>query len=92
MSTENDHEKLKAKVGQGVDRIRKSEKERPTLFAQTVYLGAVGIMFVLPVLVGAYLGRWLDSHLQGYSFSWTVSLIVLGVFVGAINVYLFIKE
>ncbi|HCU54125.1 MAG TPA: F0F1 ATP synthase subunit, partial [Gammaproteobacteria bacterium] len=47
---------------------------------------------VLPVIGGAYLGRWLDSLVAGYSIRWTVSLILLGVFLGAVNVYLFIRE
>ena len=42
--------------------------------------------------VWAYLGRWLDELLAGYSIHWTVSMILLGVFVGAMNVYLFMKE
>ncbi len=44
-------------------------------------------LFVLPVVAGAYLGDWLDSHLRGYSVHWTITLIVVGVFVGAVNVY-----
>ncbi len=34
----------------------RAERERPTLLAQTVYLGTLGLVFVLPVIVGAYLG------------------------------------
>jgi ATP synthase protein I len=49
-------------------------------------------MFVLPVVGGAYLGQWLDGLSQGYEVRWTVSLIVLGVFIGAVNVYFFIRE
>ena len=49
-------------------------------------------MFVLPVVGGAYLGYWLDSLAAGYSVRWTVSLLLLGVVVGALNVYLFIRE
>jgi ATP synthase protein I len=41
---------------------------------------------------GAYLGRWLDSLASGYSIRWTVSLILLGVMVGMINVYLLIRD
>jgi ATP synthase protein I len=72
-------------------RIRKAERERRTLMANTVYLGTVGVMFVLPVIAGAYLGNWLDNRIRGYSFSWTITLILLGVFVGATNVYLFMR-
>ena len=35
------------------------------------------IFSLLPIVAGAYLGRWLDSHLQVFSVRWTVSLIVL---------------
>jgi ATP synthase protein I len=47
---------------------------------------------VLPVIAGAYAGSWLDSRLTGYAVHWTLSLIFLGIVVGAINVYLFIRE
>lgn len=86
-----DAERLKASVQTQADRIRKAQREKRTLLANTIYLGTLGLIFVLPVVAGAYLGSWLDSQLKGYSFSWTVTLIVLGVFVGAIDVYLFIR-
>jgi ATP synthase protein I len=72
--------------------MRQAEHHRPTLMAQTVYIGTLGLLMVLPVVGGAYLGRWLDSLMPGYSLQWTLSLIVLGVVVGAVNVYLFIRE
>ena len=75
-----------------VGRIQKAAKARSTLLANTVYLGTLGLIFVLPVIAGAYLGNWLDNRIKGYSFSWTVTLIILGVFVGAIDVYLFVRE
>ena len=65
---------------------------RRGLIAQSVYLGTLGVMFVLPVVAGAYLGQWLDSLSEGYEVHWTVSMIVLGVIVGAVNVYFFVRE
>jgi len=85
-------EKLVSDVQRDIDRIKKADRERPTLVAQTAYLGTLGVILVLPIVGGAYLGSWLDDKLKGYSFSWTVTLILLGVFVGALNVYLFVKE
>jgi ATP synthase protein I len=73
-------------------RMRKAEQERPTLVGQTVYIGTLGLLMVLPVIAGAYLGHWLDGLANGYSIRWTMSLILLGVFIGAMNVYLFIRE
>lgn len=92
MRGNTDSEKLKASVQTQAGRLRKAERERRTLLANTIYLGTLGLIFVLPVIAGAYLGNWLDNRIQGYSFSWTVTMIVLGVFVGAIDVYLFVRE
>ncbi|MDC8447233.1 MAG: AtpZ/AtpI family protein [Nitrospira sp.] len=88
----NNHDELKQRVSKQVDRMQKADKDRPTLLAQTAYLGTLGLLLVIPVIGGAYLGRWLDGFVEGYSMRWTLSLIILGVAVGAINVYLFIKE
>ena len=92
MKDDIDSEKLKASVQTQIGRIQKAERARRTLLANTVYLGTLGLIFVLPVIAGAYLGNWLDNRIKGYSFSWTVTLIVLGVFVGAMDVYLFVRE
>lgn len=88
----NNHDELKQRISRQVDRMQKADKDRPTLLAQTAYLGMLGLLLVIPVIVGAYLGRWLDGFVEGYSMRWTLSLIVVGVAVGAVNVYLFIKE
>ncbi|NGZ98635.1 MAG: F0F1 ATP synthase subunit [Nitrospira sp. WS110] len=88
----NNDDELKRRVSKQVARMQQADKDRPTLLAQTAYLGTLGLLFVVPVILGAYLGRWLDGLVEGYSLRWTLSLIMLGVGVGAMNVYLFIKE
>lgn len=75
-----------------IDRTRRAERSRTSLIARTAYLGSIGVMLALPIVAGAYLGQWLDEHTSFFSFSWTVSLIVVGVFVGATNVVLFIRQ
>jgi ATP synthase protein I len=85
-------EKLRTRVELQSARRQKAEADRPTLLGQTVYLGTLGLLFVLPVVGGAYLGLWLDEMAPGFSTSWTISLIIVGVFIGAINVYLFVRE
>jgi len=89
MKSENE---LKKQVERQARRIKKAEKERPTLIAQTVYAGMLGLLFVLPVIGGAYLGNWIDNQFAGYSVRWTMSLIILGIMVGAMNVYLYLRE
>lgn len=85
-------QRLREQVQRQARRMKQAEKDRPTLLAQTGYLGVVGIVFVLPVVLGAYLGRWLDDQLAGYSVHWTISLVLLGIVVGAVNVYLMLRE
>jgi len=84
--------RLEERVARQVDRMKRAEQERRTLLGETIFLGTLGLLFVVPVVAGAYLGRWLDSRLEGYAIHWTISLIFLGIVVGAVNVYLFIRE
>jgi ATP synthase protein I len=83
---------LEERIARQAQRMRRAEDERRTLIGQTIYLGTLGILFVLPVVGGAYFGRWLDDRLQGYAVHWTISMIFLGIVVGAVNVYLFVRE
>lgn len=83
---------LKKQIERQAQRMKKAEREQPTLLAQTTFIGTLGLLIVLPVVLGAYTGHWLDAQLAGYSIRWTTSLIILGVMVGAINVYLYIKD
>jgi ATP synthase protein I len=72
--------------------MRKAEREREGLLVQTVYLGTLGLVLVLPVVAGAYLGHWLDTLSDGYSMRWTLSLLFLGLVIGAFNVYFLIRS
>jgi ATP synthase protein I len=87
-----DPDDLREQIERQARRMKQAEHDRPTLMSQTVYVGTLALVFVLPVVGGAYLGRWLDSLVAGYSIRWTVSLILLGVMVGMINVYLMIRD
>lgn len=88
----DEREKLEKQIEKDARRLEKAEKERSTLLAQTAYIGVLGLLFVLPVVGGAYLGLWLDNRAEGYSTTWTLSLLFLGIVVGAVNVYLFVRE
>ena len=46
---------LRKQVERQAQRMKKAERERPTLIGQTVYIGTLGLLFVLPVIGGAYL-------------------------------------
>jgi len=88
----NDRQRLRDRVNLQAERRDQAERDQSTLLSRSVFIGTLGCLLVLPVVAGAYLGLWLDGLLEGYSVRWTVSMILLGVLVGAVNVYLFIRE
>lgn len=85
-------ERLRKAVEQQVKRMKRADRERSSLLAQSVYLGTLALLFLLPVILGAYLGNWLDNMAEGYSTRWTLGLIFAGLIIGAVNVYMFIRE
>jgi ATP synthase protein I len=87
-----DRRRLKETVERQIEERKRADRRARTVLSRTAYLGTLGLMLVLPIVVGAYLGNWLDTHAKGFSFSWTISLIVLGVFVGGANVVWFVRQ
>lgn len=85
-------EQLRQQVDKQIRRMERAEQERRTVLAQAATIGILGLLFVLPVVGGAYLGRWFDSLAEGYSMRWTLSMLFVGVVVGAANVYFFVRE
>jgi ATP synthase protein I len=49
-------------------------------------MGLIGWSVVIPTLAGAALGIYLDKHHPG-SHSWTLALLVLGLFVGCLTAW-----
>lgn len=88
----NDRQRLRKEVERQVRRMKRAERERDTLLAQTVFLGTLGLVFVLPIILGVYLGLWLDEQQAGFSEHWTLSLMLLGLVIGAVNVYLLTRD
>lgn len=94
MTHDSDHnsDNLKQQVEQRVRRLVRAQREKPTVLGQSLYMGTLGLLMVLPVVGGAYLGRWLDGMVSGYSVRWTISCLFLGLVIGGVNVYLLLKE
>ncbi len=49
-------------------------------------MGLVGWSVVVPTLLGAALGIWLDHHHPG-QHPWTLALLVVGLVVGCVNAW-----
>lgn len=85
-------EQLRKSVEKQVKRMQRAERERPMLLAQSVFMGTLALLFVLPLILGAYLGNWLDDMAQNYSMRWTMGLMFIGLVIGVVNVYLYVRE
>ena len=85
-------DRLRDSIERQARRMAKAEKERPTLLGQTVFLGTLALLLVVPMVAGAYLGRWLDSLSAGYQDRWTLSLLIAGLLIGAWSAYLYIRK
>jgi ATP synthase protein I len=88
----NNEHRWRKEIDRDAHRIDEAARRRHTVLTQARFLGTLGLVMVLPMVAGAYLGRWLDERLPGYSQSWTLSLLLLGVLLGAINLYLMLRD
>ena len=86
----NDMERLKDETRRELERLKQAEKDGGSGWGYTMYLGTLGLLIAIPVVLGAYLGVWLDE--RSGTYGWTASLILFGVAVGAVNVYLYLRE
>jgi ATP synthase protein I len=85
-----DDERLHDALSQQTKRLRGAQ--RAGMLGLLVTGGTAGLLLVVPLVIGAYAGRWLDERAAGYSVRWTVNLILLGLIVGAVNVVLFFRK
>jgi ATP synthase protein I len=49
-------------------------------------MGVIGWSVVVPTLVGAAIGLWLDKHHAG-KHSWTLALLMAGLAIGCLNAW-----
>lgn len=78
----------------GAKETRKLRAQRKAV--QTVWLGfgmmgLVGWSVAIPTLLGTALGIWLDKRYPGIH-SWTLSLLIIGLFVGCLNAWYWVAK
>jgi ATP synthase protein I len=54
-------------------------------------MGLIGWSVVVPTLLGAALGIWLDTHHAG-THSWTLALLVAGLTLGCLNAWRWVAK
>ena len=69
------------------ERIEEGRKEKGQSFWHYVGLiGVVGWSVVLPMVIGGFLGAWLDGRYETGS-KWTFGLLMLGLLAGLFNAW-----
>ena len=64
-------------------------RKKGIFWQKVLTVGAIGWMVVLPMVIGGYIGRYLDSHLASApeTVSWTVTFIIIGLFVACYSIW-----
>jgi ATP synthase protein I len=78
---------LSEQIGTKAERKLKAQRNAaPGVWFGLGMMGLVGWSVVVPTLLGAALGLWLDQHHPG-TRSWTLALLVAGLVVGCFNAW-----
>jgi ATP synthase protein I len=82
---------LASKVGAKAVRKLKARRSTQGVWFGLGMMGLIGWSVVVPTLLGAALGLWLDQKYPG-SRSWTLALLVAGLTLGCINAWLWVAK
>ena len=85
-------EHFSEQVGRKAERKLKArqEKNRAVWFWVGMF-GLVGWSVSVPTLIGVAIGIWIDKNWPG-EVSWTLNLLIIGVVVGCINAWYWVKQ
>jgi ATP synthase protein I len=83
---------LAAQVGTKAARKLKARRNAtPGVWFGLGMMGLIGWSVVVPTLLGAALGLWLDEHHPG-THSWTLALLVAGLVAGCWNAWHWVAQ
>lgn len=69
----------------------RSEKSEKSLWFGLGMFGLVGWSVAIPTLIFLAIGIWIDSAYPG-RFSWTLTFLAVGVVLGCLNAWFWIKK
>lgn len=72
-------------------KLQAQREEHRSVWSGLGMFGLIGWSIVAPTLAGAALGIWLDHHYP-QSFSWTLSLLILGLLIGCIIAWQWVEK
>jgi ATP synthase protein I len=78
-------------IGAKAARKIKARKSTQGVWLGLGMMGLVGWSVVVPTLLGAALGIWLDNHHPG-KHAWTLALLVAGLALGCLNAWFWVAK
>jgi ATP synthase protein I len=72
-------------------KLKAQKEEHRSVWSGLGMFGLIGWSIVVPTLVGAALGAWLDRKYP-QSFSWTLSLLLLGLILGCLLAWQWVEK
>lgn len=90
--TRRREEEVGEEIGRKAERKLKArgEKDRGVWFGLGMF-GLVGWSIAVPTVLGIALGLWLDARLDD-RVSWTLTLLFVGVALGCLNAWFWVKR
>jgi len=82
---------LAARIGAKAARKLKARKSDQGVWFGLGMMGLIGWSVVVPTLLGAALGAWLDQHRPG-KHAWTLALMVVGLSIGCANAWFWVAK
>ena len=87
-----DRPEFSREVGAKAARKLKAQRDTtPGVWSGLGMMGLIGWSVVVPTLLGAALGIWLDKRQAGEQ-SWTLALLIAGLTIGCFNAWLWIAK
>ena len=82
---------LADQVGAKAARKLKARNSNQGIWFGLGMMGLIGWSVVVPTLLGATLGRWLDTH-HPSQHAWTLALLVAGLAIGCANAWFWVAK
>ena len=91
-SQNNDPNHFSQKVGAKQTRKIQARRDKEhNIWFGLGMIGTVGWSISIPVILGVMLGMWLDTKSHA-GISWTLTLLFLGLVIGCLNAYYWVKK
>ena len=88
----SDEPTLAAQVGaKAARKLKARRKGRPVVWSGLGMMGLIGWSVVVPTLLGAGIGVWIDEHHPG-KHAWTLALLMAGLALGCLNAWRWVAK